>query len=228
MPHSFKTIFLDIDDTLYDYQLANNAGMLAAEKFFIQNFKISKDSYNSSFRKARSHVKEILGPVGSSHSRLLYFQSMLEILNLKFSADTLLNLEKIYWNEYLENMSIFDGVYEFLRHLNDKNINISAITDLTLQIQLEKLAVLKVDHFFNYITSSEEAGIDKPHKKIFKIALNKEGLDANDCAMIGDNYEKDILGAKNIGMVSFWKTSHEDQLEADFIFNNFHDLKQCF
>ena len=57
-----------------------------------------------------------------------------------------------------------------------------------------------IHHFFKTLTNSEDAGVQKPHPEIFKIALKSAGATTENSLMIGDNYEADILGAHNLGM----------------------------
>ena len=43
--------------------------------------------------------------------------------------------------------------------------------------------------------------------------------------MIGDNYKKDILGANNLNMVSFWyRNINNFEFNNDFEFNNYNNL----
>jgi putative hydrolase of the HAD superfamily len=45
-------------------------------------------------------------------------------------------------------------------------------------------------------------GCAKPNEKIFKLALDKAGVDASRCLYIGDNYYDDTLGSDKVGMRS--------------------------
>ena len=42
----------------------------------------------------------------------------------------------------------------------------------------------------------------KPNNRIFALALEKAGLQAEDVWYIGDQYECDIVGARNAGAIS--------------------------
>ena len=68
--------------------------------------------------------------------------------------------------------------------------------------QAKKLHSLKLDQFIDYLVTSEEALFEKPHSAIFELAINKMNLNKNDVIMIGDSYDKDIVGAKNAGIRS--------------------------
>jgi putative hydrolase of the HAD superfamily len=70
------------------------------------------------------------------------------------------------------------------------------VTDLTAQIQFRKMVYFGLDHYFDYIVTSEEAGFDKPHHSPFEIALHKMQPKGSCIWMIGDNPETDICGAR--------------------------------
>ncbi len=55
-------------------------------------------------------------------------------------------------------------------------------------------------HFFDKVITSESVGVKKPNPKIFHHAMKLAGTSARNSIMIGDNYEADILGAKQVGM----------------------------
>ncbi len=58
-----------------------------------------------------------------------------------------------------------------------------------------------LDEYFDYVVTSEESGCDKPHVESFKLALDKLDIPAKKIWMIGDDYDSDIIGAGNVGMV---------------------------
>lgn len=66
--------------------------------------------------------------------------------------------------------------------------------------QREKLRATGIEDLFHAIVISEEAGFSKPQKGIFEKALREVGVPAHEAVMVGDNLEKDILGAKIVGL----------------------------
>jgi HAD superfamily hydrolase (TIGR01549 family) len=52
------------------------------------------------------------------------------------------------------------------------------------------------------ITSSEEVHAYKPQAKIFQAALNKAGIAAQQAIYVGDRWERDVAGAKKMGMTA--------------------------
>ena len=69
---------------------------------------------------------------------------------------------------------------------------------------LDALDNAGLSQFIDTVTTSEEAGVEKPDPAIFRMALDKSGLEPKRCAYVGDVPESDILGARNAGMTQVW------------------------
>ena len=54
--------------------------------------------------------------------------------------------------------------------------------------------------YFEKIYSSFDIGFEKPDKRFFEAIINELSLDPSEFVMIGDNYHKDIEGAKACGI----------------------------
>ena len=159
-------------------------------------FNISGSDFDSAFKQARQDIKNRLGSVASSHSRLLYMQRVLELLGLGSQVLMALDFEQTYWRSFLSKAELFEDVKELLDDLRLLGIPTAIVTDLTAQIQFRKVVYFGLDHFSDYIVTSEEAGFDKPHKAPFELAMKKLGVSGDNIWMIGDNAVNDVKGAK--------------------------------
>ena len=74
--------------------------------------------------------------------------------------------------------------------------------------------------------TSEEIGKEKPSSYMFLTALNKLDGKPEDCIVIGDNYNKDIVGAKNLNICNFLFNKNEKN--DKYIFNSWHYLHSKF
>jgi putative hydrolase of the HAD superfamily len=109
-------------------------------------------------------------------------------------------LEKTYWDAYFSAMVLHEGVHAFLTALSERGIRVCIITDLTTRLQCEKLERLGISEHIEYLVSSEEAGVEKPDRRIFELALHKLGLAPKEVVVIGDDEKRDILGAEALGI----------------------------
>ena len=74
-------------------------------------------------------------------------------------------------------------------------------------MQYYKLAHSGLADCFAHTLISDEIGINKPQPEIFRIALERNGLQADEVVMIGDSYSSDIAGAKAAGIDQIWVRS---------------------
>lgn len=224
-------ILFDTDNTLYPYDPAHAAAQRAVRDKVVGTFSISPDDFDKAFKQARKQVKERLKHTASSHSRLLYLQRMLEIMGLGSQVLLALDFEQTYWRTFLSNAELFDGVRELLDDIRLLGIPTAIVTDLTAQIQFRKAVYFGLDHYFDFIVTSEEAGFDKPHEGPFKIALEKMRPKGGCIWMIGDNPVNDIRGAREkINAVTFQKLHLGVELgtgenRPDVAFEDYRELR---
>lgn len=203
---NIKAILLDLDDTLYSYTAAHQTALQVWSQYAAQDLNISIEQAEKEYLIARRWFNIQLNGMGASHSRLLYFKYISEKYGLK--VNNILAWENIYWDSFLNQMTLFPGVLPFLDKCLENKLLICLVTDLTTEIQLRKLQKLKIDHYFNYIVTSEESGQEKPKSLPFLLALYKLNLLSKDVIMIGDHQEKDLLGAELLGIRSYEARFH--------------------
>lgn len=195
---TFKGILLDLDNTLYPYEAAHR---LALEAAFDHLPTVPREELARAYRIARKRVNVALAETAASHNRLLYFQGMCEDLGLNGVRHPL-KLYETYWGTFLDHMRPDEGALEFLSSLGQ--VKVCLVTDLTAHIQHRKIERLRLDRFLHHLVTSEETGREKPHASMFQQAMAKLGLAPHETCMIGDDYEKDILGALALGITPFW------------------------
>ena len=227
-----EVILFDTDNTLYEYSPANFAAEEAVFKKLKNLFGIERKKFFESYSIARKDVKKNLLNTASSHSRLLYFQRMIELLGYSSHLLLALDLEQTFWRTFLANAPLFPDVKETLLFLKSKNIPIGVVTDLTSHIQLRKLTYFGLEDIFDVVVTSEEVGLDKPYEKNFLLALEKINLKKNAYFwMVGDDPYADIFGAKRVGAVTFQKIHNnvklgENECLPDFSFNKYSQFLQ--
>lgn len=203
---NIKAILLDLDDTLYPYTAAHQTALQVWSQYAAQDLNISVEQAEKEYLMAKRWFNIQLNGTGASHSRLLYFKYISE--KYGFKVNNILAWEKIYWDSFLDHMIPFPGVIPFLDKCLEDQLQICLVTDLTTEIQLRKLQKLKIDHYFNYIVTSEESGQEKPKSLPFLLALYKLNLSPKDVVMIGDHQEKDLLGGELLGIRSYQASFH--------------------
>lgn len=203
-------VLIDIDNTLYPYEPAHAMALKMCYDTFVADFSslISFETFNQKYREKRNQVTERLAPHGACRSRLFAFQALFEGMKLKQAFNNSLTYETLYWQNLIKNMSLDIGASHFLNRCKKRNLPVCVVSDMQAHFQIQKLQTLGIDHLIDYLVTSEEVGVEKPARKIFIEALNKLGLLPENVIMIGDNEEKDILGAQALGIRTF-KVNHD-------------------
>lgn len=203
----FEGVLLDLDNTLYDYERPHRAALRASIDWLADKLSLPGETIADAYREARTQINRELYGQGASHSRFLYFQRLNELLGFN-PCFTVLEAEEIYWSTYLEHLSFRPHAREFLE--STAHLPIAIITDLTARIQFQKLARLNIERRIAAVVSSEEAGVEKPDRRIFEMALKKLNLTADSACVIGDSWERDIKGGIALGMRCYWLKEEEE------------------
>ena len=74
---------------------------------------------------------------------------------------------------------------------------------------------LALDHFFECIIDSQIVGVEKPAPAIFQLALERMQLPAHTCLYIGDNYDRDVVGARRAGLTPVLLDPYDVVAEQD-------------
>ena len=196
---NIKHIFFDLDHTLWDFETNS-------EKTFELIFK--KNAVGVDFNSFILKYK----PINHKYWKLyredkvtkadLRYGRLIETfneLNHKVSEDLIHTLAKEYIDFLPDHNTLFDGAIDILNYLSPK-YKMHIITNGFEEVQHKKMKNSHLLPFFDKIITSEEVGVKKPNPLIFNYALEKSDASAKESIMIGDNFEADILGAKNVGM----------------------------
>lgn len=94
----------------------------------------------------------------------------------------------------------YPGTKRTLISLKNKGLKLAIVTDAPRLQAWMRLTAMKIDDFFDAVVTFEEVGRKKPSRLPFRQVLKKLNLRPNECLMVGDMPERDIKGAKALGM----------------------------
>lgn len=198
-----KAVIFDIDNTLYSFDAAHVPALEAVQAYAREHLALAPETLVREIEKAAADVKDRLdADCAALHNRTLRFQVMLERnrLSLVHAAP----MGELYWDTLLRHAEPNPGSMACLAKLKQEGYILGIGTDMTIEYQLKKLEKLQMLPLFDFIVSSEEANVEKPHEKLFRICAMKAGVSPEECLFIGDSLKKDVLGPRAMGMHSVW------------------------
>ncbi len=131
-------------------------------------------------------------------------QSLQRLLNDRFAICSPLSLAEQEWEYWSSSMTIrlVEGVPDILDDLARRSIRRAIISNssFTADTIRRTLADLGVADRFEFIVSSADYGVRKPHLAIFEAALARLGLEPGGAWFAGDNVAYDLKGGLGAGM----------------------------
>lgn len=97
---------------------------------------------------------------------------------------------------------LIDGARELMEYLRSRDYRMHMCSNGFHEVQYKKLRACGLDGFFHTIILSEDAGYNKPSPEYFDYAFRVSGAAHETTLMIGDNFQTDILGAKQAGLAT--------------------------
>ncbi len=198
----YKHLFFDLDYTLWDFatnsldtlkELYTGFNLKAAgipdQSKFIEQYHFRNDALWDAYRKQQ---------VDRDFLRVNRWIRTLNDFNISNKA-LAYQLSDAYLDQCALKSKLLPGADTALNYLN-KKYALHIITNGFDYVQTRKLRQCGLDQIFQVVVTSEEAACLKPQKQIFKYALKQADAVSDESIYIGDNWEVDIMGAKNAGI----------------------------
>lgn len=220
-----KHIFFDLDHTLWDFE--SNSKKTFSYIFDKNNLDIEFEDFIDVYQAINHEYWKLFREDKVSKADLRYgrLKESFQAINYE-SDDELIHLLSEQYITYLaEHNDLFENAFLVLDYLQSK-YKMHIITNGFEEVQYRKLKNSNLLPYFDKVITSEKVGVKKPNPRIFQYALDIAGASSNESIMIGDNFEADILGAKNMGMqVIFCKFNGEIATEKVDSVDNLLELK---
>ncbi|MDR0371350.1 MAG: YjjG family noncanonical pyrimidine nucleotidase [Prevotellaceae bacterium] len=197
---SYKCVFLDLDDTIWDFH--TNAKISLKEAF--DDMGLGRfadfDVFFARYAKKNTELWELYEKNEITKDYLMKERFRYPLEKIGIEDDS---LRKELGDAYLRLLptrtTLMPHARELLTYLSEK-YPLTIVSNGFVDVQYKKLNHSGISHFFTHFVFSEDAGALKPDKKIFEYALALNKARAEDAIMIGDNFEADIKGAMNAGI----------------------------
>lgn len=160
------------------------------------------------FHPEKRHVFQIEIP-NTMFNPYLYESLGIEIALSNSEIDT------IFWNAAAPGVPT-EGIGDFLKYLKKRGIRTGVISNIAYasSVVAERINRLLPENTFEFIITSSNYIFRKPNKRIFDLALEKAELKPDEVWYIGDQYECDVQGALDAGLLPVWYIGALERLSA--------------
>lgn len=199
--NDYEHIFFDLDGTLWNFNAnAKLTQQEIFEKWRLDKFFINFNEFHQIFEKINHQYWALYknGQVTKAEVSINRFYDSLKIKDFD-NKDEAIRMSEFYIERNSSQPILCDGANEVLAYLQPK-YKLHIITNGFKEAQFTKLEKSGLEHYFNHVILSEDAGVLKPHAAIFNLAFLKTGATPQNALIIGDDWEADIEGAINAQM----------------------------
>lgn len=185
-----KAITFDLDNTLIDFMKMKIASSDAAARAMI------KSGLNMNLKEAKKELfEEYIKDIEGNHA----FQDFLK-KNNSYDERILASAINAHTITKLKFLKTYPGVKFTLNELKKRGLKIAIVTDAPRLKAFQRLDAINISNLFDIVIGKEDTNQLKPSIYPFKKALKLLNVEPFEAMHVGDWPEKDILGAKKLGM----------------------------
>lgn len=220
-----KVVFIDVDNTLLDFDKCAELSIIKAFEDFALPFNHAVvDAFHEINEGLWKEIEK--GTLSRAELFDVRWNRILSRLGIDFDGHV---LEKRFFS-YLTSAAVpVDGAVEMVRYLAGKyTVCVTSNAGHNQQVtRLESAGMLK---YIKHVFVSEKIGFAKPDKSFFDACFKElEGVAPEETIIIGDSMTADVEGGKKYGIKTCWynhkKLKHPENSDADYIIDCLGDIK---
>ena len=218
----YKAILIDWDDTIGDFSHAAQKSLQA----MYDKHELARcfSSFEQFFEVYEAHNLDLWRRYGIDEvtkdylefDRMFYPLCMAET---PLPQEETIRLAKQMQEEHLTMtthfFSLLPDAAEVVHYLSAR-YPLVVLSNGFVSVQYQKIERSGLRDCFADIVLSEEVGCQKPNPRIYEIALERGGWQADEVLMIGDSWNSDIQGAIAAGIDQMWIHEGETDLPSTY------------
>ena len=215
-----KAIIFDIDNTLLDFMtMKSNAINAAVDGMIANGLDIEKET-------AVKQIFDIYNFKGYEHQKVLneFITNTIGNIDYKMLAAGIVE----YKLAKEASLSLYPGVKDTMINLSNFGLKLGILSDAPSREAWIRMYILKIHKIFDQVVTFDDTGFHKPAKEPFVKIKELLDVEYHQCLMVGDWPERDIKGAKQLGMktafAKYGATEIINNSGADYELDTIHEL----
>ncbi len=215
-----KAIVFDLDNTLVDFMRMKARAIEAAIKSMIDA------GLDFPYEEIKRKIDDIYTEKGIEYQQVfdILLKQLLGEINHKILSAGIV----AYRTAREAELNTYPKVVPTLISLMKMGIKLAVVSDAPAREAWLRLSYIGLHHFFDVVLTIDDSHERKPSPIPFNLALKKLNIQANESLMVGDWAERDVVGAKSVGMKTafarYGDTFNTKMHGADYEINNIAEL----
>ena len=187
-----KAVIFDLDNTLLDFMKMKDYAVKAAIAGMIEaGLDIDADeSYKT--------IIGIYEEEGWENQQVFnhFLNKTIGEVNNKYLAAGIV----AYRRAREANLMVYPNVNHTLVELIKMSVKLAVVSDAPSREAWMRIYYLNLHHHFDVVLTFDDTNVRKPSPIPFEMALSQLNIDAEEALMVGDWPERDVVGAKKLGI----------------------------
>lgn len=218
-----KAVAFDLDNTLIDFSTFKKQTSINAARAMIDY------GLNEDFAQLYSKIWQTYETKGIEYQKT--FSDVLISYDLDLNKFEKIQQAAItaYLKTKFEVLRPYPNTLWVLLKLRSNGIKTGVITDAPRNKAWQRLVITGLDAAFDHVITFDDTSKTKPNLEPFELFLKKTSDKPDEIIFVGDNPNRDILGAKKAGMKTAlakygWNLNKDSLEKADFNLENITQL----
>ena len=191
--NNIEAVLFDLDDTIL-----NRAEMFSMYCDYFLNTLFPRGKSADEKQAAKEYM--IWNDKNGYENRNVFYKKVIDHLGLAYTVEQLLTMWEMNYFKFATREEYLIEILDYLA----PNYRLGIVTNGASSTQNRKIDAMGIRDFFRTIVISADVGMSKPETGIFLLACANLGVSASSAVFVGDNYEKDIMGATRAGLSAIW------------------------
>ena len=215
-----KAVIFDLDNTLLDFMKMKSSSIKSAIDGMIEaGLDLDRE-------KTSDEIYDIYDKKGYEYQDVLseFITGKVGKLDYKILAGGIVEYKKAKE----KSLNLYPDVYETLISISKLGLKLGIVSDAPSREAWIRLYTVKIHDLFDEVVTYNDTGVHKPGKEPFELMIRRLNVDFQNCIMIGDWPDRDIKGAKQLGMktafAKYGSTQNISHSGADYDLEHITDI----
>jgi HAD superfamily hydrolase (TIGR01549 family) len=221
-----RIVFFDLGDTLIYFdgdwtKVLQRSTECLWKKLVASGYPLNREQFSRDFsdRMRKYYMDRNKNLVEYTSARVLQ-DCLMDLGFPEPEPEIIRNALKALYSVSQEFWNLEEDTLPTLHFLQEQDFRLGLISNASdVDDVYALLGKFNLTEYFEHIIISADFGMRKPHREIFLEGLRLFQAEPQDCFMVGDRLDMDILGANQVNMPSIWITRRSIHKGTEFGFD---------